>query len=60
VGVVNLYFTMYGSQSAIVHFPTFSVEGRSDILVNAMRACGALYLKTRQAVLFVNETLGTP
>lgn len=43
----------------IVHPATFKVDGRPQVLLRAMQACGALFVKTKQATSFVNSVLET-
>ncbi|KAG7090940.1 hypothetical protein E1B28_010012 [Marasmius oreades] len=54
---LQLFFTVFLEQMPIVHPHTFSVEGRPPLLLSAMQACGALYVKTRQAATFILNTL---
>jgi hypothetical protein len=41
----------------LVHVPTWSLEGKPDVLIRAMHACGALFVKTPLAQQFVANTL---
>lgn len=41
----------------IVHAPTFNVTNKPTILISAMQACGALYVKTPTASNFIMQTL---
>jgi hypothetical protein len=41
----------------LVHPPTFEVVSKPRILINAMEACGALYVKTPTAAQFITTTL---
>ncbi len=43
----------------IVHAPTFTIDNKPALLVNAMQACGALYVKTKKAGAFIEQTLAT-
>lgn len=43
----------------IVHAATFQPEGKPQVLLNAMQACGALFVKTRRAASFITKTLDT-
>lgn len=43
----------------IVHGPTFSLDEKPDILILAMQACGALYVKTPTAAQFIDRTLSS-
>ncbi|KAK7045713.1 hypothetical protein VNI00_007546 [Paramarasmius palmivorus] len=56
---LHLFYTVFLENLPIVHAPTFSHEGRPPLLLKAMQACGALFLKTRQAAAFITETLAT-
>ncbi|KAF9020462.1 hypothetical protein BDZ89DRAFT_1072206 [Hymenopellis radicata] len=51
------FFSAFLPQMPIVHAPTFNVEGKPPLLLSAMQACGALYVKTRKATLFIEQTL---
>jgi hypothetical protein len=50
---------MFLSQVPIVHAKTFTSEGKPQILISAMQACGALFVKTRKATLFITQTLAS-
>ena len=50
---------MFLSQMPIMHLGTFTVDGRPDILISAMQACGALYVKTSAATKFIDATLAS-
>ncbi|KAL0579758.1 hypothetical protein V5O48_002252 [Marasmius crinis-equi] len=54
---LQLFYTVFLEQMPIVHPHTFSIEGRPPLLISAMQACGALYVKTRQAANFILNTL---
>ncbi|KAG7449593.1 uncharacterized protein BT62DRAFT_962970 [Guyanagaster necrorhizus] len=56
-----LYFfnSAFLMQMPIVHAPTFTIDNKPALLVNAMQACGALYVKTRKAVTFIEQVLAT-
>lgn len=41
----------------VLHAPTFSIEGKPPLLLRAMQACGALYVKTRKAASFIDQIL---
>lgn len=43
----------------IVHAGTFRKEDTSEVLLNALRACGALFVKTPKAMMFVAEVLSS-
>ena len=54
---VYLFFTAFLSQMPIVHAPTFRAEGKPLVLLGAMQACGALFVKNATAMAFIDETL---
>jgi hypothetical protein len=41
----------------LVHAPTWTLEGKPQILLTAMRAAGALYARTPRAASFIVQTL---
>lgn len=41
----------------IIHAATFVREGRHPLLITAMETCGALYVKTRKAIDFIDNNL---
>lgn len=41
----------------LLHGPTWTPEGKPPVLVMAMRAAGALYVRTERAAVFILETL---
>ncbi|PCH43587.1 hypothetical protein WOLCODRAFT_138453 [Wolfiporia cocos MD-104 SS10] len=53
----SLFFTAYLPNMPLVHVPTFRAEGKCSILLAAMQACGALYVKTRTAMNFIDSVL---
>jgi len=55
---LSLFYSAYLPNMPIIHAPTFDIEGKSPLLVAAMQACGALYVKTRTAMDFIDSTLG--
>ncbi|KAI0051409.1 hypothetical protein FA95DRAFT_1554493 [Auriscalpium vulgare] len=52
-----LFHHAFLSHMPIVHVPTWSFDGKPPILLRAMQACGALFVKTRAANEFVSNTL---
>ncbi|KXN83387.1 hypothetical protein AN958_01524 [Leucoagaricus sp. SymC.cos] len=52
-----LFFTAFSTQIPIVHPSTWKSEGKPQILIRAMQACGALFVKTKTAMNFINNTL---
>ena len=57
--LVHLFYNMFLAQMPIMHIPTFTVDGKPEILISAMQACGALYVKTQAAVRFIDATLAS-
>ncbi|TFK44484.1 fungal-specific transcription factor domain-containing protein [Crucibulum laeve] len=56
---LNLFFSAFLLQIPIIHAPTFRGEKTSPVLLSAMQACGALYVRTRKAADFVTNTLAS-
>ncbi|KZT10591.1 uncharacterized protein LAESUDRAFT_643540 [Laetiporus sulphureus 93-53] len=54
---LNLFFSAYLPNMPIIHSATFKFEGKSPLLLAAMQACGALYVKTRAADQFISSVL---
>ncbi|KAH9949016.1 hypothetical protein B0H21DRAFT_689061 [Amylocystis lapponica] len=54
---VCLFFSTFLRMVPLVHTPTFQVAGKPPILLIAMRACGALYVRSRAASTFINAAL---
>ncbi|KAG6821024.1 hypothetical protein H0H93_007914 [Arthromyces matolae] len=54
-----LFFNAFLSQIPIVHATTFISEQKPPVLLGAMQACGALFVKTRKASIFINKTLAS-
>jgi hypothetical protein len=54
---VQLFFTTFSPQMQILHAPSWTAEGKPQILIDAMRACGALYDRNRRAAAFIVSTL---
>ncbi|KAG5646830.1 hypothetical protein DXG03_002207 [Asterophora parasitica] len=52
-----LFFSAFLSQIPIVHGTTFSSDHKPPVLLGAMQACGALFVKTRKASSFITKTL---
>ena len=57
ISIVHLFYQMFLHQMPVMHISTFTVDGKPQILLSAMQACGALYVKTAAAGHFINETL---
>ncbi|KAK0486063.1 fungal-specific transcription factor domain-containing protein [Armillaria novae-zelandiae] len=56
---IYFFHTAFLIQMPIVHAPTFTIDNKPALLVNAMQACGALYVKTKKAGAFIEQTLAT-
>lgn len=56
---IYFFYTAFLIQMPIVHAPTFTIDNKPALLVNAMQACGALYVKTKKAGAFIEQTLAT-
>ncbi|KAA1472942.1 hypothetical protein DENSPDRAFT_839343 [Dentipellis sp. KUC8613] len=54
-----VFLTSFLPQMPIVHTPSLRVELKPPILLRAMQACGALFVKTKTAETFVERTLNT-
>ncbi|CCM05688.1 uncharacterized protein FIBRA_07919 [Fibroporia radiculosa] len=54
---LGLFFSAYLPNMPIIHAPTFDLDKGSPILLVAMQACGALYVKTRTAISFIDSAL---
>ncbi|KAF8070356.1 fungal-specific transcription factor domain-containing protein [Lyophyllum atratum] len=54
-----LFFSAFLSQIPIVHATTFGSDEKPPVLLGAMQACGALFVKTRKASMFITKTLAS-
>ncbi|KAF7422889.1 hypothetical protein PC9H_011053 [Pleurotus ostreatus] len=54
-----LFFSAFSTQVPILHSSTWKVDGKPPILILAMQACGALFVKTRTALNFINDVLSS-
>ncbi|KAI0046901.1 hypothetical protein FA95DRAFT_1309596 [Auriscalpium vulgare] len=54
-----VFLTAFLPQVPVLHTPSLRVELKPPILLRAMQACGALFVKTRTAEAFVDRTLST-
>ena len=50
---------MFLAQMPVMHVGTFTVDGKPSILISAMQACGALYVRTHAAMKFIDDTLAS-
>ena len=57
LALVQLFYQMFLHQMPVMHIATFTIEGKPQILLSAMQACGALYVKTAAASQFIDHTL---
>lgn len=55
--LVNTFFTMFSTHIPLIHRPTWTMEDKHPMLVSAMQACGAIFLKTQVSLAFVQRTL---
>lgn len=55
--LVYMFFSAFCAQIPIIHHPTWRMEGKPAILIRAMQACGALFVKGFSASDFVDQTL---
>ncbi|KAK0203014.1 hypothetical protein DFS33DRAFT_1263282 [Desarmillaria ectypa] len=53
------FFSDFCKHLPLVHLATWSADRKPSILVRAMKACGALFVKTKQAATFIEETLSS-
>ena len=54
---MSIFVTAFLPQIPIFHLPTLRVDLKPPILLRTMRACGALFAKTKVADAFVERTL---
>jgi len=52
-----LFFSSFVTQMPVVHLHTWTPSRIPPLLVGALQACGALYVKTRVANAFITSTL---
>lgn len=52
-----LFFSTFTRELPIVHPHTFRYEGKSEVLLRVLQACGALYVRTKKASRFIANTL---
>lgn len=53
-----LFFSAFSTQVPLIHVPTWQMEGKPMVLIRAMQACGALFVRTPVAQKFIIDTLG--
>ncbi|KAH7876829.1 uncharacterized protein C8R40DRAFT_1041968 [Lentinula edodes] len=54
---LHLFYSGFVEQVPVVHAPSFSPEGKPPFLINAMQACGAIFVKSKTAAAFIATTL---
>lgn len=54
-----IFLTAFLPQIPVIHIPTLRFELKPPIMLRAMQACGALFVKTPVAQTFVEKTLDT-
>ncbi|KAJ7124976.1 fungal-specific transcription factor domain-containing protein [Mycena epipterygia] len=52
-----LFFNAFLSQMPIVHSATFKLEGKPPYLMKSIKACGALFVRTRKAATYIKDSL---
>ena len=55
--IVYLFLNAFQTQVPIVHTPTWQHKGKPVVLMGAAKACGALFVKTKNATQFVANKL---
>ncbi|KAJ7616001.1 hypothetical protein FB45DRAFT_1064171 [Roridomyces roridus] len=53
---LTLFFTRFLTQVPLIHIPTWKMENTPPLLARVFHACGALFVKTREAATFVTDT----
>ncbi|KAJ4483676.1 hypothetical protein J3R30DRAFT_3283945 [Lentinula aciculospora] len=54
---LRLFYSAFVEQVPVVHAPSFGPEGKPPFLINAMQACGAIFVKSKTAATFITTTL---
>ncbi|KAJ6593637.1 fungal-specific transcription factor domain-containing protein [Mycena capillaripes] len=52
-----LFFNAFATQMPIVHSATFKLEDKPSYLLTSMKACGALFIRTHNASVYIKESL---
>ncbi|KAF7362108.1 C6 transcription factor [Mycena venus] len=52
-----LFLNTFVAQMPIVHTPTFTIEDKPPYLLKSMKACGAVFVRTRKASTYITESL---
>ncbi|KAF8142511.1 hypothetical protein K438DRAFT_1994918 [Mycena galopus ATCC 62051] len=56
---LHLFFTRFLAQIPLIHVPTWKMADPLPILTRIFQACGALFVKTPEAEVFVEATLSS-
>ncbi|KAJ3733771.1 hypothetical protein DFJ43DRAFT_994550 [Lentinula guzmanii] len=54
---VHLFLKAFIEEVPVVHVPSFSPEGKPTFLINVMQACGAMFVESKAAAMFISTTL---
>ncbi|TFK26826.1 hypothetical protein FA15DRAFT_702411 [Coprinopsis marcescibilis] len=54
---LSMFFTAFSIQLPLVHRPTWTMAGKHPMLVSAMHACGAIFVRSEAAMDFVRRSL---
>ncbi|THH14460.1 hypothetical protein EW146_g5870 [Bondarzewia mesenterica] len=54
-----VFLTVFLPQMPVVHTPTLRVELKPPVMLRAMQACGALFVRTRTADNFIEKIMAT-
>lgn len=57
--IVYLFLSAFQTQVPVIHAPTWQHKGKPVVLMGAAKACGALFVKTKNATQFVAGKLAT-
>ncbi|GLB38794.1 putative zinc finger, C2H2 type [Lyophyllum shimeji] len=56
---LTLFFSAFCTQIPLVHAATWSMDDKPFLLMRAMQACGALFVKNDTATAFIDDTLAS-
>ncbi|KAJ3787291.1 hypothetical protein GGU10DRAFT_309370 [Lentinula aff. detonsa] len=54
---LHLFLKAFIEEVPVVHVPSFSPEGKPTFLINVMQACGAMFVESKAAAMFISTTL---
>ncbi|KAF7375935.1 Fungal-trans domain-containing protein [Mycena sanguinolenta] len=57
ISAMYLFFTAWTPHMPVVHTPTFTMEDNPPYLLKAMKACGAVFVRTRKASTYITDSL---